>query len=110
MEHRPQALSGGEQQRVAIARALLFKPPVVFADEPTGNLDSASSERLWALLREIAEQEEMTVLMVTHEPSAAARCRRVIVLADGRVTGSFDVENDDGLGVAARYSQLTRQA
>ncbi|HED53442.1 MAG TPA: ABC transporter ATP-binding protein [Phycisphaerales bacterium] len=110
MEHRPQALSGGEQQRVAIARALLFNPPVVFADEPTGNLDSASSEKLWSLLREIAEQEEMTVLMVTHEPSAAAHCRHVIVLADGRVTGSFDVENGDEVGVAARYSQLTRQA
>ncbi|MEO1717006.1 MAG: ABC transporter ATP-binding protein [Planctomycetota bacterium] len=106
MGHRPQALSGGEQQRVAIARALLFKPPVIFADEPTGNLDSASSEKLWSLLEEIAKDEQITVVMVTHEPSAAVHCERVIVLADGRVVGGFDVEDADAAGVAARYSEL----
>ncbi|MEO1584837.1 MAG: ABC transporter ATP-binding protein [Planctomycetota bacterium] len=106
MGHRPQALSGGEQQRVAIARALLFSPPVIFADEPTGNLDSASSETLWTLLEEIARDEQMTVVMVTHEPSAAVHCGRVIVLSDGQVVGSFDVEDDDAARVAARYSEL----
>lgn len=110
MGHRPQALSGGEQQRVAIARALLFGPPVIFADEPTGNLDSASSEKLWSLLEEIAKQEQITVVMVTHEPSAAVHCERVIVLADGRVVGGFDVEDADAAGVAARYSEFAGSA
>jgi putative ABC transport system ATP-binding protein len=76
MNHRPDALSGGEQQRVAIARALLFSPPLILADEPTGNLDSASSERLWELLGQIATEEKLLVVMVTHEPAAAAHCRR----------------------------------
>jgi putative ABC transport system ATP-binding protein len=106
LDHRPQALSGGEQQRVAIARALLFRPRVLFADEPTGNLDSASSERLWSLLEEIAAEDRVTVLMVTHEPSAAAHCERVIMLSDGRVSGEFGVEGLDAIGVAARASQL----
>lgn len=110
MDHLPQAMSGGEQQRVAIARSLLFKPRVLFADEPTGNLDSGSSARLWSLLGEIAQQDEMTVVMVTHEASAAAHCERVFVLADGVVAGSFDVEGMDGIGVAARSSGLAGQA
>ncbi len=110
MDHLPQALSGGEQQRVAIARSLLFKPPVLFADEPTGNLDSGSSAKLWALLGEIATEDNMTVVMVTHEATAAAHCQRVFVLVDGKMTGDFEVEGADGLGVAARYSELTGQA
>ncbi len=107
-KHRPDALSGGEQQRVAIARALLFKPRVLLADEPTGNLDSASSARLWVLLKEIAAQEGMTVMMVTHEPAAAAHCARVYVLRDGVVTGTIESEGLDAGGVAARYQQLVR--
>lgn len=110
MEHRPQAMSGGEQQRVAIARSLLFKPRVLFADEPTGNLDSGSSARLWSLLGEIAQEDAMTVVMVTHEPSAASHCERVFVLADGVVAGSFEVEGTDGIGVAARAAELAGQA
>jgi len=110
MDHLPQALSGGEQQRVAIARSLLFKPPVLFADEPTGNLDSVSSAKLWVLLGEIAKEDDMTVVMVTHEATAAAHCERVFVLADGKMIGTFDVEGADGLGVAARYSELTSKA
>jgi len=110
LDHLPQALSGGEQQRVAIARSLLFKPPVLFADEPTGNLDSVSSAKLWSLLGEIAREDDMTVVMVTHETTAAAHCERVFVLADGKMIGMFDVESADGLGVAARYSELTSQA
>ena len=89
-EHRPDALSGGEQQRVAIARALFFAPPVILADEPTGNLDSAAAARLFALLTQIARTHNTLLLMVTHEPAAAANCQRVIVLRDGVVAGAFD--------------------
>jgi putative ABC transport system ATP-binding protein len=109
--HRPDALSGGEQQRVAIARALLFSPPVVLADEPTGNLDSASAAKLWSVLAELASgPNATTVVMVTHEPAAAVNCRRVFVLSDGRVTGVIDTEGLDAGGVAARYQQLVRTA
>lgn len=110
--HRPDALSGGEQQRVAIARALLYSPPVLLADEPTGNLDSVSAERLWTLLADLAGASGMTVVMVTHEPAAAVHCRTIFVLSDGRVTGRIDADRDDGgldaAGVASRYQQLVR--
>ena len=108
--HRPDALSGGEQQRVAIARALLFSPRVLLADEPTGNLDSVSSGKLWNLLGEIAAQQHLTVLMVTHEPAAAANCERIFVLRDGAITGQIDTEGLDAAGVASVYQQLVRQA
>lgn len=110
MDHRPEAMSGGEQQRVAIARALLQAPPVLFADEPTGNLDSASSARLWALLGELAGEREMTIVMVTHEPVAAAHCREVFVLQDGKVCGTINTEALDAGGVATRYQQLVGAA
>lgn len=109
-DHRPDALSGGEQQRVAIARALLFDPPVVFADEPTGNLDSATSERLWDLLNRIAAERRMLVLMVTHEPAAATRCRRVFVLRDGTLAGAFDVDGLDSGSLAVRAAELARSS
>ncbi len=105
---RPDALSGGEQQRVAIARALLFSPPILLADEPTGNLDSTSSERLWTLLADLADRGGLTIVMVTHEPAAAAHCRRVAVLQDGRVLGEFDTGGLDAGGLAARYQQCVR--
>jgi putative ABC transport system ATP-binding protein len=108
--HRPEALSGGEQQRVAIARALLYSPPVLLADEPTGNLDSANSRRLWALLGEIAREHEMTVVMVTHEPAAAAHCRSIVVIRDGRAEGAIETEGLDAGGVAARYQQFVGAA
>ena len=108
--HRPDSLSGGEQQRVAIARALLYSPPVLLADEPTGNLDSASSAKLWGLLRELGESQGMTIVMVTHEPAAAVNCRGVFVLSDGRVTGHINTEGLDASGVASRYQQLVRAA
>lgn len=110
--HRPDALSGGEQQRVAIARALLYSPPLLLADEPTGNLDSASSAKLWGLLAEIAREQNLLVLMVTHEPAAAAYCRKVFVLQDGRMKASIDVELEglDAGGVATRYQQLVAAA
>ncbi|RMH27861.1 MAG: ABC transporter ATP-binding protein [Planctomycetota bacterium] len=107
-DHRPDALSGGEQQRVAIARALFFAPPVVLADEPTGALDSATAEELWSLLDELAAERETTVLMVTHEPAAAVHCRRVHVLGDGVILGAFDTEGLDATGVAARAQQFGR--
>lgn len=108
--HRPDALSGGEQQRVAIGRALLFSPPIVLADEPTGNLDSASSEKLWSLLAELAAGDRTSIIMVTHEPAAAAHCRHVWVLSDGRVRGSFPAEGLDAGGVAARYQDCVAAA
>jgi putative ABC transport system ATP-binding protein len=83
--HRPSELSGGQQQRVAIARALVSKPAVVFADEPTGNLDSQSSEEVLELLRRSVDEYDQTVIMVTHDPHAAGFADRTIVLTDGRI-------------------------
>ncbi|HLB63407.1 MAG TPA: ABC transporter ATP-binding protein [Anaerolineales bacterium] len=83
--HTPDRLSGGEQQRVALARALITRPDVVLADEPTGNLDSASGEQVLDLLRRACLEKGQTVLMVTHDPAAAARTDRVVFLRDGRV-------------------------
>jgi putative ABC transport system ATP-binding protein len=83
--HRPSELSGGQQQRVAIARALVSKPAVVFADEPTGNLDSQSSEEVLELLRQAVDAYDQTVIMVTHDPHAAGFADRTIVLTDGRI-------------------------
>jgi len=82
---RASTLSGGEQQRVAIARALAMRPPLVLADEPTGNLDTETSARVFALLREINRDEGTAFLIVTHDPSIAAQCERVIELVDGLV-------------------------
>jgi putative ABC transport system ATP-binding protein len=87
MEHLPAELSGGEQQRVSIARALLRDPELVLADEPTGNLDSRSSAEVLELLRELGDAEQQTVVMVTHDPGAAAIADRVVFLRDGRVAG-----------------------
>jgi putative ABC transport system ATP-binding protein len=83
--HKPHELSGGQQQRVAVARALVSRPTVVFADEPTGNLDSASGAEVLELLRRSVDQHGQTVVMVTHDPVAAAYTDRVLFLADGRV-------------------------
>ena len=106
--HRPEALSGGEQQRVAIARALLFDPPVVLADEPTGNLDSRSAESLWRLLGALAERRAVTVLMVTHEPAAAAHCRRVFLMRDGDVAETVDTHGLDPTELALRAAEPGR--
>jgi putative ABC transport system ATP-binding protein len=83
--HRPWELSGGQQQRVAVARALVSKPAVVFADEPTGNLDSAASGEVLGLLRRAVDDYGQTVVMVTHDAGAASYADRLIVLADGRI-------------------------
>jgi putative ABC transport system ATP-binding protein len=84
-DHRPSELSGGQQQRVAVARALVTKPAVLFADEPTGNLDSKSSEDVLTLLRGAVDEVGQTVIMVTHEPDAAAHGDRLIALRDGKL-------------------------
>lgn len=110
LDHRPDALSGGEQQRVAIARALHFSPGLLLADEPTGNLDSASSQSLWNLLSEIARERQISIVMVTHEPAAAAHCREVFVVADGKVTTRIATEGLDESAVAARYQQSVATA
>jgi len=83
--HRPAELSGGQQQRVAVARALVSKPAVVFADEPTGNLDSKASEDVLRLLRQAVDEFGQTVVMVTHDPVAAAHADRLITLQDGKI-------------------------
>jgi putative ABC transport system ATP-binding protein len=85
LRHRPAELSGGQQQRVAVARALVTRPQTVFADEPTGNLDSKSGEALLVFLRHAARDLGQTIVMVTHDPGAASYADRVVFLADGRV-------------------------
>jgi putative ABC transport system ATP-binding protein len=94
--HRPAQLSGGQQQRVALARALVTRPKVIFADEPTGNLDSASSDEVLTLLRRSVDELGQTTVMVTHDPRAAAMADRILFLADGRIVkdiyGSTAVE------------------
>ncbi len=93
--HRPSELSGGQQQRVAIARALISRPAVIFADEPTGNLDSKSGGEVLELLRRSVEEFGQTVIMVTHDPKVAAYADRVIVLADGEVAADREVSGED---------------
>ncbi len=85
LHHKPNELSGGQQQRVAVARALVSRPRIVFADEPTGNLDSHSGAEVLGLLRDSVKQHGQTIVMVTHDPVAAAYTDRVVFLADGRV-------------------------
>lgn len=85
MDHEPSQLSGGQQQRVAIARALVNSPQILFADEPTGNLDSRMSEEIMRLFCAINEQEGMTIILVTHEPDIAARAKRIVRLHDGEI-------------------------
>ena len=95
LRDRPSKLSGGQQQRVAIARALVTRPEVVFADEPTGALDTRTGSEVLALLRDIVDQDRRTVVMVTHDPVAAAYADEVIVLADGRVAATLEAPSAD---------------
>jgi putative ABC transport system ATP-binding protein len=95
LRHRPAQLSGGQQQRVAIARALIARPEVVFADEPTGALDTRTGRGVLALLREVVDVDGHTVVMVTHDPAAAAHADQVILLADGRIAGMLDAPSAD---------------
>ena len=89
LNHRPEQLSGGQQQRVAIVRALLSRPEVVFADEPTGNLDSNSGTEVLKLLRDAATEQKQTILMVTHDAHAASYADRVVFLTDGMIAGEM---------------------
>ena len=86
LKHRPNELSGGQQQRVAVARALASRPQIIFADEPTGNLDSATGQEILAFMRQAVRELGQTIVMVTHDPVAASYADRVVFLADGHIT------------------------
>jgi putative ABC transport system ATP-binding protein len=112
LTHRPSELSGGQQQRVACARALVSRPAVVFADEPTGNLDSRSSGEVLGFLRSSVDELGQAVVMVTHDPTAASYAHRVLFLADGRVVGELERPTTEsvldalrGLGAGRREPQ-----
>ena len=93
LSHRPSELSGGQQQRVAVARALASQPAIVFADEPTGNLDSRSGQEVLGFMRYAVSDLGQTIVMVTHDPNAAAYADRVVFLADGRIVDQMDQPN-----------------
>jgi putative ABC transport system ATP-binding protein len=107
--HRPWALSGGQQQRVAVARAILAEPAVLFADEPTGNLDSIAGAEVLALLREAVDTLGQTIVMVTHDAHAAAVADRVVILADGAIVADLDVAQLDE-PVEDQIAQALREA
>ncbi|MFL5924176.1 MAG: ABC transporter ATP-binding protein [Gaiellaceae bacterium] len=104
-EHRPAELSGGQQQRVAIARALISRPTVVFADEPTGNLDSKTGGEILELLRSSVEELSQTAVMVTHDPRAAAIADRILFLADGEIVR--DMPRSEASAVIAAMDELS---
>jgi putative ABC transport system ATP-binding protein len=92
--HRPDQLSGGERQRVAIARALVFRPPLLLADEPTGNLDTATGEEILDLLEQLHREFNSTLMLVTHNELAARRCDRILTIRDGAIIGEEHVRHD----------------
>ena len=102
--HRPNEMSGGQQQRVACARALVSRPAIVFADEPTGNLDSTSSAEVLGFLRRSVDEFEQTVVMVTHDPVAASYTDRVLFLADGKIVD--ELRNPDRETILERMGRL----
>jgi putative ABC transport system ATP-binding protein len=108
LRHKPNELSGGQQQRVAVARALVSRPRIVFADEPTGNLDSRSGAEVLELLRRSVKEYGQTVVMVTHDPVAAAYTDRVVFLADGRVVD--ELRDPDREGVLAIMATMAAVA
>jgi putative ABC transport system ATP-binding protein len=109
LKHKPNELSGGQQQRVAVARALASRPRIVFADEPTGNLDSRSGAEVLELLRRSVDEHAQTVVMVTHDPVAAAYTDRVVFLADGRVVDELrGPTREQVLEVMNRMAEQTR--
>jgi putative ABC transport system ATP-binding protein len=103
--HRPAELSGGQQQRVAVARALITRPKVLFADEPTGNLDSGSSKEVLSLLRRAVDEWGQTIVMVTHDAGAAAMADRILFLADGRIVR--DLEESTAAEVLAAMQEVS---
>jgi putative ABC transport system ATP-binding protein len=104
-KHRPAELSGGQQQRVAVARALVTRPKVLFADEPTGNLDSSSSKEVLSLLRRAVDEWDQTIVMVTHDAGAAAMADRILFLADGRIVR--DLEESTAAEVLAAMQEVS---
>ncbi|MEW4486524.1 ABC transporter ATP-binding protein [Thalassoglobus sp. JC818] len=105
--HMPGAMSGGEQQRVAIARALSCQPDLLLADEPTGSLDSVTGQEICKLLRGLCDEEQRTILLVTHEPNVAMWADRVVVLRDGTNLSEFETpDRHDPLEVAQQYQSL----
>ncbi|MGC0364929.1 putative ABC transport system ATP-binding protein [Rhodococcus sp. 27YEA15] len=102
LDHLPHELSGGQQQRVAVARALLPRPDVIFADEPTGNLDSRSGSEVLGLLRASARETGQSVVMVTHDPVAASFADRVVFIADGQIAGEIDRPTVDSVITSMR--------
>jgi putative ABC transport system ATP-binding protein len=104
MHHRPSELSGGQQQRVAVARALMSQPEIIFADEPTGNLDSKSGQEVLGFLRRAVDDWDQTVVMVTHDPGAASYADRVIFLRDGQIVD--ELENPTADAVLERIKSL----
>ncbi len=105
LKHKPNELSGGQQQRVAVARALVSRPRIVFADEPTGNLDSRSGAEVLELLRRSVDEHGQTIVMVTHDPVAAAYTDRVVFLADGKVVD--EMRNPDREQVLEVMTRMT---
>jgi putative ABC transport system ATP-binding protein len=97
LRHRPSELSGGQQQRVAVARALASRPEIVFADEPTGNLDSRASGEVLSFMKQVVQEIGQTIVMVTHDPIAASYASRVVFLADGKVVGELRDPNPDAI-------------
>ena len=104
-DHRPAELSGGQQQRVAVARALVTKPKVIFADEPTGNLDSSSSKDVLSLMRRAVDDWGQTIVMVTHDAGAAALADRILFIADGRIVR--DLEESTAAEVLAAMQEVS---
>jgi putative ABC transport system ATP-binding protein len=108
LTHKPSELSGGQQQRVAVARALVSRPRIVFADEPTGNLDSRSGAEVLELLRSSVDDHDQTVVMVTHDPVAASYTDRVVFLADGRIVDEVrHPDREQVLEIMARMTAAT---
>ena len=103
--HRPNELSGGQQQRVAAARAMASKPEVIFADEPSGNLDSKSSKELLVFMKSIVDDLNQTIVMVTHDPYAASFAERVIMLKDGEIAN--DLDNPTQEEIVSQVTSLT---
>ena len=111
LKHKPKELSGGQQQRVAVARALVSRPRIVFADEPTGNLDSRSGAEVLSLLRRSVDDHGQTTVMVTHDPVAAAYTDRVVFLADGKVVDELrNPDRDRVLEITTRMAAQADQA
>jgi putative ABC transport system ATP-binding protein len=97
LDHRPSELSGGQQQRVAVARALASRPDVIFADEPTGNLDTKASASILGFMRQAVDEFQQTIVMVTHDPKAASYANRVVFLADGKIVGELEAPTADSV-------------